>query len=159
MLLGFFSKMKKTIYRKVSRKEAGLYSSVLFPIMFAFILTFVGSRIVSIVDPSFHLFDMDNGVRVHHYTYGIFILAVSGYLALTLNGPKATFLIALLHGFGLGLAFDELGMWLKLRDDDIARWSYDGFNIIIGLSLLILTFKPGIKRLKHVFSNIDEGVD
>ena len=159
MLFGFFSKMKNTIYRKVRRNESGLYSSVLFPIMFAFILTFVGSRIISIVDPSLHLFSVDDGVRVHHYTYGIFILAVSGYLALTLNGPKATFLIALLHGFGLGLAFDELGMWLKLRDDDIARWSYDGFNIIIGLSLLILTFKPGIKRIKHVFSSIDGGVD
>ncbi len=57
------------------------------------------------------------------------------------------------------MAFDELGMWLKLRDDDIARWSYDGFNIIIGLSLLILTFKPGIKRIKQAFYNIDEGLD
>ncbi len=151
--------MRRVIYRKVRRNESGLYSSVLFPIMFAFILTFVGSRIISIVAPSFHLFEVENGIRVHHYTYGIFILAVSGYLALVLNSAKATFLIALLHGFGLGLAFDELGMWLKLRDDDIARWSYDGFNIIIGLSLLILTFKPGIKRIMHVFSNMDDDLD
>ena len=159
MLFGFFSKMKKAVYRKVRRNESGLYSSVLFPIMFAFVLTFVGSRIISIINPSFYLFEIENGVRVHHYAYGIFILAVSGYLALILNGPRATFLVALLHGFGLGLAFDELGMWLKLRDDDIARWSYDGFNIIIGLSLLILTFKPGIKRIKQAFYNIDEGLD
>ena len=151
--------MKTVVYRKVRRNESGLYASVLFPIMFAFILTFVGARIISSISPGFYLFEIENGIRVHHYTYGIFILAISGYLALVLNTPKATFLIALLHGFGLGLAFDELGMWLKLQDDDIARWSYDGVNIIIGLSLLILTFKPGIKRVKNVFASIDKRLD
>ncbi len=145
--------MKKSLYRKVRRNEPGLYSSVLFPIMLAFILTFISSRIISIIDPTFYLFEIDNGVRIHHYAYGIFILAASGYLALVFNSPKATFLVALMHGIGLGLAFDELGMWLKLKDDDIARWSYDGFNIVIGLFLLILTFKPGIKRIKNIFSN------
>jgi hypothetical protein len=143
--------MKKSVYQKVRKNEPGLYGSVLFPIMFAFILTFIGSRIVSMYAPGFHLLQIEDGIRVHHYTYGIFILAVSGYLALVLNGPRATFLIALLHGFGLGLAFDELGMWLKLEDNDIARWSYDGFNIIVGLSLLILTFKPGLRRIKSIF--------
>ncbi len=152
MLFGLFSKMKKSIYRKVRRNEPGLYSSVLFPIMLAFILTFIGSRIISIIAPGLYLFEVDNGIRVHHYTYGIFILAASGYLALVFNSPKATFLVALLHGIGLGLAFDELGMWLKLNDGDIARWSYDGFNIVIGLFLLILTFKPGVKRIKYIFS-------
>ena len=142
--------MRVAIDHKVKQKEPGLYVAALFPIMFAFILTFIGSRLVSIFFPEFYLLEAD-GRRVHHFTYGIFILATSGYLALVFNGPKATFLIALLHGFGLGLAFDELGMWLKLREDDIARWSYDGFNIIIGLFLLILAFKPGIKRLKSVF--------
>lgn len=145
-----FKKMKSSIYKKVHNKEPGLYAAVLFPIIFAFLLTFVISRIVSHFAPGFYLLDI-GGVRVHHYTYGIFILAASGYLALVLNGPKATFLIALLHGLGLGFAFDELEMWIKLQDDDIARWSYDGFNIIVAVFLLILTFRPGIKRIKSIF--------
>lgn len=156
MFFGLFQKMRSVIDRKMNQREPGLYTAVLFPMMFAFILTFIGSRVISLLAPEFYLLEAD-GRRVHHFTYGIFILAASGYLALVFNSTKATFLIALLHGFGLGLSFDELGMWLKLRDDDIARWSYDGFNIIIGFSLLIVAFKPGIKRLKELFFSQNKG--
>jgi len=156
MFFGIFQKMRAAIDRKINKKEPGLYTAVLFPMMFAFILTFIGSRVISLIAPGFYLLETD-GRRIHHFTYGIFILATSGYLALVFNSPRATFLVALLHGFGLGLSFDELGMWLKLRDDDIARWSYDGFNIIIGFSLLIMTFKPGIKRLKELFFHQNNG--
>ena len=90
-------------------------------------------------------------MHVHHFTYGIFILFAAGYLALVVKQARAKFWVALLHGFGLGLAMDEFGMWLKLRDDDIVRWSYDGFSLTIGLFLLILTAKPGFRMLKKLW--------
>ena len=79
---------------------------------------------------------------------GFFVLAASGYFALIFSGPKAKYLISLLHGFGLGLAFDEFGIWLKLSDSDPARWSYDGFLIMVGLFLFVISVKPGLKMLK-----------
>ena len=54
----------------------------------------------------------------------------------------------MLFGMGLGLAMDELGMWLKLRDDDITRWSYDGLTVIILSFVLIIVAKPGIRFFK-----------
>ena len=155
MLPTIFRKMHENIHRKVETGDPGLYASMAFPILFAFILTFIGSRLIGYlitynIIPHLYL-ELEPGLQVHHYTYGIFILFAAGYLALIVKRARAKFWIALLHGFGLGLAMDEFGMWLKLRDDEIVRWSYDGFNITIGLFLFILTAKPGIKMLKKLW--------
>lgn len=138
--------MKSTIRQKVQNKEPGLYVALVFPIITTFLITFVGARIFSHLYPSVYI-PWLKGVRVHHFAYGFFILAASGYLALVFSGPRAKYLISLLHGFGLGLAFDEFGIWLKLSDSDPARWSYDGFLIMIGLVFFIISIGPGIKML------------
>jgi len=46
---------------------------------------------------------------------------------------------------------DEFGMWLRLNDDDLARWSYDGFNITIGLFLFVITIRPGFRLIKEIW--------
>lgn len=148
MVFGIFSKMKMAIRSKVEQKQPGLYAYLIFPIAIAFLLTFIGSRIFSHLAPDFYFFEVEPGLRVHHFIYGIFVLAVSGYLALIFDSPRAKYFISLIHGFGLGLAFDEFGMWLRLRDDDPARWSYDGLIVIIGLFFLILSAKPSIQMIK-----------
>ncbi|MDO8495123.1 MAG: hypothetical protein Q7S32_01160 [bacterium] len=142
--------MKESIREKVVHHESGLYVAIIFPIAVAFSLTFVGSRILSHFAPQFYV-EWSPGLRVHHFTYGFFILAVTGYLALIFNGPRAKYLIALLFGFGLGLAFDEFGMWLRLKDDDPVRWSYDGFNVIIGVLFLIISARPGVRFLRFLW--------
>jgi len=45
------------------------------------------------------------GVHVHHLTYGIILLSISGFLALVDTNRKHLYKIALLYGFGLALAF------------------------------------------------------
>ena len=67
------------------------------------------------------------------------------------NGKKAKYLISLFYGLGLGLAFDEFGLWINLKDDDLTRWSYDGFLIIIGLFFLILSAQRGLKMLRFLW--------
>ncbi len=129
------------------RNESGLYFYLVFPIAFAFFLTFAGARIVSHLAPNLYL-TLGTGFHIHHFAYGFFVLAVSGYLALIFNGPRATYLIALLHGFGLGLAFDEFAMWLKLSDDTLERWNYDGFLIILALFFILISAKRGIRALE-----------
>ncbi|MBI2065323.1 MAG: hypothetical protein HYT62_04725 [Candidatus Yanofskybacteria bacterium] len=137
--------MKSSIKWRVVHHEPGLYLYIIFPIAAAFLLTFGGARLVSYLSPQLYLPWF--GLHVHHFTYGFFILAVAGYLALIFSGPRAKYLIALLHGFGLGLAFDEFGMWLRLDDADKARFSYDGFIIIIGIFLIIISAKRGFRIL------------
>ena len=142
-LFNIFSKMKGSIRLKVLNEEPGLYVAVIFPIAAAFLITFIGARIISHIYPDMYIPGF--GIHVHHFAYGFFILAGAGYLALTFSSPRAKYLIALLHGLGLGLAFDEYGLWLHLTDDDPARWSYDGFLIIAGFIFIIISAKGGIK--------------
>ena len=80
-------------------------------VAFAFTLTVVAARWVSRVKPGFHY--NISGMHIHHYMYGIFMLTIAGYLGLVFKGPKATFWIALLYGWGAGFTFDEMGMWLN----------------------------------------------
>ena len=148
-MLSIFSKItrKKVILEKVLNSEPGLYFYLVFPVAFAFLLTFIGARIMNTLAPDFWLVNLAVG-HVHHYAYGIFVLAVSGYLALIFDGPRGKYLVALLHGFGLGLTFDEYWFWIGLTDNEINRWSYDGFLIVIGFFFLVLSAKRGIKILK-----------
>lgn len=145
-----FKKMREKIHQKVLNQEPGLYLALIFPVAVTFSLTFAGSRFLSHFVPQFYL-EWSPGLRVHHFTYGFFVLAAAGYLALIFNGPRAKYLIALLFGFGLGMAFDEFGMWLRLRDDDPVRWSFDGFNIIASSLFVIFSAQPGVKLLKKLW--------
>lgn len=152
MVWKIFRKMREGIKDKTGNgRPYELSVALIFPIAFSFLLTFIGSRVFSRFAPGFYLLEIEPGLRVHHYTYGFFVLATASYLALIHTGPKAKYLISLLTGFGLGLAFDEFGMWLRLRNDDIARWNYDGFNIVIGFFFLVLFARPGIRLLKRLW--------
>src|SRR5713226_1710550 len=88
-------------------------SAVLAAIL-TFILTVSVARTVSHFWPRFHV-DLVPGFRTHHYVYGIFLLAISGYLALLFKSPRAIPWISLLYGLGLGLTFDEFGFWVSLN--------------------------------------------
>lgn len=149
--------MKSAIRERVIYHEPGLYLYIIFPIALAFLLTFIGARIFSRIWPDIYI--PWAGIHVHHFAYGFFILAIAGYLALVFSGPRAKYWISLLHGFGLGLAFDEYGIWLHLKDDDPARWSYDGFVIVIGVVFLLLSAKSGFNFVaKHLFNRDNEGL-
>ncbi len=150
MLFGIFTKVKDRIKYKVTHHKPGLYLYLLFPISFAFLATFILARVFSLFYPELHIPWSDN-FRIHHFAYGFFVLSGSGYLALIFSGPRAKYLISLLHGFGLGLVFDEFWYWLKLQENQIERWSYDGFLVFASTVLLIISAKPGVHMLKALW--------
>lgn len=83
------------------------------------------------------------GVHIHHFAYGFLLTGILGYLALTL--PRKYFeawkiKLAALFGIGLGLTFDEFGMWLKLEDEYWLRQSYDAIIIISIIFINIVYF-------------------
>lgn len=145
-----FDKMSSLIQERVEDQKPGLYLALMLPIAFAFTITFAISRMISLYAPWLYL-QWTPHLHVHHFTYGFFILAIAGFLALIFSGPRATFRIALLYGVGLALAMDEFGMWLRLSDDDVARSSYDGLNIVIGLIFFIIALPPGIRLLQSLW--------
>jgi hypothetical protein len=155
MLFGVFSKIQEEINEKIRTGDPTLYITLAFPVIFASMLTFIGSRVVGYLItfgymPGIFL-ESSPGLHIHHFTYGFFILFIAGYLGLVAEQPRAKFWTAMLLGFGFGLAIDEFGMWLKLRDDEALRWSFDGLIIAISLFLSILSVRPSIKTVKWLW--------
>src|SRR5579859_2172727 len=105
--------------------------------LFGFIMTFIIARmcvflIMSNRMPNLYFFV--SGTHVHHLNYGIFILSiVCGYSIFTRpDGRRAEF-TALLYGVGMGLTFDEFGMWLHLGGSYWQRASVDAVVVIAGM--------------------------
>jgi hypothetical protein len=113
----------------------------------AFILTAAGARLFSLVLPRVH-WEPVPGMHIHHYVYGIFILTIAGYLALIFKSERATLWIALLYGLGVGLTFDEFGMWFNPPFQRGVRWNTIGLEIVM-IGLVLLGLLPIIFRRRR----------
>src|SRR5881394_2594327 len=116
-------------------------------VLLSFMLTFITARLVSILmmlpqvpDIYLHVHD----VHIHHLNYGIFLLAGVGAYLLFSSQP-ATPPAAVVYGIGLGLTFDEFGMWLHLNGDYWQRASFDAV-IVLAVALALAGFAPPITR-------------
>src|SRR6516162_6192734 len=123
-------------------------------IAIAFVLTVIGARLFSLVLPRVH-WEPVPGMHIHHYVYGIFILTIAGYLALIFKSQGATSWIALLFGLGVGLTFDEFGMWLNPPFQRGARWNMNGLEFVI-IALALLGLIPVIFRRQQPVENFEE---
>jgi hypothetical protein len=137
----------KTIYQHLI---AGRDQEVAFWVLISFLPTFVIVRVVVYLDAP--IFIVVHGTHIHHLTYGIILLAIAGYLGLTVRTQRWRSWIAVFYGMGLALAFDEFGMWLNLRDDYWVRQSYDALLIILALLINAAYFSEFWQRLlRHIF--------
>lgn len=117
-------------------------------ILYVFLLTFMASRIVVflIMDrlmPDLYLHV--KGTHVHHLNYGIFLLSAAGGVVLVIR-PVGRILDVwtVIYAIGLGLTFDEFGMWLHLGGPYWQRASFDAVVTISG-GLALLGFSPHIR--------------
>src|SRR5712692_1872226 len=116
-------------------------------VLLSLMVTFVMARLVSILVtlhrmPNIYLHVRDT--HVHHLNYGIFLLAGVGAYLLFSSGPTAP-AAAVVYGIGLGLTFDEFGMWLHLNGDYWQRASFDAV-IILAAALGLAAFAPPPER-------------
>jgi len=131
-------------------------SKLIALIISSFLTTFVLARLTVYLVLNHlipNLFLIIRGVHVHHFTYGVFILAIAG-LYLLLKRPEAHFrsfkFLTIAYGVGLGLTFDEFGMWLRLEDNYWTRQSYDAIIIVALVLLNIIYYKWVIRGVKEL---------
>lgn len=107
----------------------------------AFVLTFLVARILVLLIMSRRIPDFFLHVgqtHVHHLNYGIFLLAaVAGWLLFNSPTGRARAGAAVIYGIGLGLTFDEFGMWLHLGGGYWQRASFDAVVTVAALLGLI----------------------
>lgn len=133
----------------IPRHRRPFYDRISFAVLFSFLLTFVIARSVAYLVTFRHIpnvFLDVRGTHVHHFVYGIVVLAVIGFLSLISFSPKNKLWLALGYGVGLGLAVDEAGQWLRLKDDYWVRQSYDAL-VVVTIALLLIIYLPKYMRL------------
>ena len=130
-----------------------------FLILVSFLTTFAISRLIVDLTPELTL--KVRGTHVHHFSYGIILLVIIGYILLTQpRSSKTRLKLSLLFGVAVGLAFDEFAMWIQLEDSYYDRASYDAIVIITALLLNITYFEDFWKKwgyrlgklLRRIFS-------
>jgi hypothetical protein len=88
------------------------------------------------------------GTHFHHLNYGIFLLAaVGGYLVFRRPIGRQLNIIAVLYGIGMGLTFDEFGMWIHLGGSYWQRASWDAVTVLAAIFALV-AFAPSLKRFR-----------
>src|SRR5437762_4063965 len=115
-------------------------------VLLSLLLTFIAARLLSILMtlhrmPNIYLHVRDT--HVHHLNYGIFLLAGVGAYLLFSSGPAAPG-AAVVYGIGLGLTFDEFGMWLHLNGDYWQRASFDAI-VVLAAALGLAGFAPPLR--------------
>jgi cytochrome bd-type quinol oxidase subunit 2 len=91
-----------------------------FWVLLGFLPSYLTARLLVHFAPG--LFFHVHGVHVHHFTYGIIVLAI-------------------FYGIGLALSFDEFGMWVRLTD----HYNIDQSEDVMAGILVFLVFA----RLRH----------
>jgi hypothetical protein len=120
-------------------------------VLTSFVLTFIVSRVVVFLIMSGRIPDLFlhvGGTHVHHLNFGIFLLAGNGaYLLLWRPVGRKSEIAAVIYGIGMGLTFDEFGMWLHLGGGYWQRASLDAVTVAAGAFGLI-AFAPSLKRFR-----------
>lgn len=117
-----------------------------FLILISFLFTFILSRAITYFFPLAVVIPF-RSVHVHHFAYGIILLALTNFILLTTPRSHRTRLrLSLVYGLSLGLAFDEFFMWIQLADD--VYWNRRNFDaiIIVGLIILNVVYFDGFWR-------------
>jgi len=120
-------------------------------VLVAFLFTFIAARVLVYLIMSHRIRDLFlhvGATHVHHLNYGIFLLSFAGaYLLFAQPHGSMLSLTAVLYGIGLGLTFDEFGMWLHLGGSYWQRASFDAVVVIAAL-LFLIAAAPALGRFR-----------
>jgi len=98
--------------------------------MVSFIASFIVTRIFTSLNPNTVLISGD--YHVHHFWYGIAMLAIGGWIGISVENERLNRVAAILFGAGGGLIGDEIGLLLTFGN----YWTEITYTFVI----IFLTF-------------------
>lgn len=100
----------------------------------SFIVSFIVARTFAALNPNTIL--VGGGYHIHHFWYGIALLALGGWLGISYENERIDRLAAILFGAGGGIMGDEFGLLLTFGD----YWTGMTYTIVIVLLTLASAF-------------------
>jgi len=101
--------------------------------LISFLASFVIARAFTTINPDVVL--RGGGFHIHHYLYGIIMLAIGGWLGISYNEERITRLAAVIYGAGGGLIGDEAGLLLGGN-----YWTGITYTIVVVFLVFVSTF-------------------
>jgi hypothetical protein len=101
----------------------------------SFIISFITARVFTTFFPSTVL--IASGIHLHHFWFGIALLAIGGWIGISYNDKETDLLAAVLYGAGGGLIVDEVGLLLTFGN----YWTsltYTSLAIILAFVAILL---------------------
>lgn len=93
--------------------------------LICFVAAFLVARSFTTLHPDIHL--VRGGFHIHHFWYGLFMLAVGGWLGISYDHERISRVAAIIFGAGGGLVGDELGLLLTFGD----YWTGITYTLVI----------------------------
>jgi len=143
----------------------------------AFLITFALIRLLtySIHDDFGPFHDVVIGgsgasIHIHHYMWGLLLIVICGFLALSLDAARWHPRLAIPFGIGLALVLDEFALLLQLKD---VYWAQQGrisvdIGILVAAALLLYylgqcfwhdvaaEIRRGLGRVRHSDERVGE---
>lgn len=113
--------------------NAGRKPSLSVLALTSFIASFVIARAFTTLSPNTVV--ITHGIHVHHFWYGIIMLAIGGWLGISYSNERIDRLAAILFGAGGGIIGDEAGLLLTFGD----YWTTLTYTVIITFLAIVTT--------------------
>jgi hypothetical protein len=102
----------------------------------AFLVSFSAARTFTTFFP--HQVLTGGGLHIHHFWFGLLLLAVGGWLGISYSRKDISIVAAVLYGAGGGLIADEVGLLLTFGDYYSGlTWTFLVFIIAFALAVIL----------------------
>ena len=118
--------------------------------LLSFVASFAVARIFTILNPR-TIWEFSNSFHVHHFWYGIAMLAIGGWLGISYENERTNRLASILFGAGGGLIGDEFGLLLTLGE----YWTeitYTFVIIFLTLASMLILLSRYSKAIRTEFA-------
>lgn len=130
--------------------------------MVSFIVSFLVARVFTTLYPNLTL--VNSGYHIHHFWFGLAMLAIGGWLGISYEDERTNRLAAILFGLGGGLIGDEVGLLLTFGDYATSITYTLVIVFVISVSIMILVsryyrvIKPELSKFLGSNSSLYFGV-
>lgn len=116
----------------------------------SFVGAFLVARAFTTLYPNMVL--VGSGFHIHHFWYGIALLAAGGWLGISYQSEGVDRLAAILFGAGGGLVGDEVGLLLTLGD----YWSGITFTVVVTFVALVSALSIFLRHSTAVINEFNQ---
>jgi len=129
-------------------KSAGRVSLTLLALI-SFVASFVIARVFTTLSRGAVL--RIGGFHIHHFWYGMILLAIGGWLGINYDEERVVRLAAVLYGAGGGLIMDEVGLLLTFGN----YWTGITYTIVVFFLAFVSTVILFMRYSKAISSEIE----